>query len=38
MVMMFLDSLVSKWESRADKTSWHALQIRDKFLAEAKAL
>ena len=34
---VFLDSLVSKWESRADKTSWHALQIRDKFLAEAKS-
>ena len=34
---VFLDSLVSKWDSREDKTSWHALQIRDKFLAEAKA-
>ena len=34
---VFLDSLVSKWDSRADKTSWHALQIREKFLAEAKS-
>lgn len=34
---MFLKSLVSKWDSRADKTSWHALQIREKFLAEAKS-
>ena len=33
---VFINSLVSKWESRVDKTSWHALQIRDKFLAEAK--
>ena len=34
---LFLNSLVSKWDSRADKTSWHALQIREKFLAEAKS-
>ena len=34
---LFLDSLVSKWDSRTDKTSWHALQIREKFLAEAKS-
>ena len=34
---MFLHSLVSKWDSRTDKTSWHALQIREKFLAEAKS-
>ena len=34
---VFLNSLVSKWDSRADKTSWHALQIREKFLAEAKS-
>ena len=34
---MFLNSLVSKWDSRTDKTSWHALQIREKFLAEAKS-
>ena len=34
---VFLDSLVSKWDSRTDKTSWHALQIREKFLAEAKS-
>ena len=33
---VFLDSLVSKWESRADKTSWHALQIREKMLSQAK--
>ena len=33
---VFINSLISKWESRVDKTSWHALQIRDKFLAEAK--
>ena len=33
---VFINSLVSKWESRVDKTSWHALQIRDKFLSEAK--
>ena len=34
---VFLNSLVSKWDSRVDKTSWHALQIREKFLAEAKS-
>ena len=34
---VFLSYLVSKWNSRADKTSWHALQIREKFLAEAKS-
>jgi biopolymer transport protein ExbB len=34
---VFLDSLVSKWDSRNDKTSWKALQIRDKFIAEARA-
>jgi len=34
---VFLDTLVSKWDSRADKTSWYALQIREKFLAEAKS-
>ena len=34
---VFLDSLVSKWDSRTHKTSWHALQIREKFLSEAKS-
>ena len=29
---VFLNSLVSKWDSRADKTSCHALQNREKFL------
>ncbi len=34
---IFLNSLISRWDSRSDKTSWHALQIREKFLAEAKS-
>ena len=34
---VFLKSLVSRWDSRTDKTSWNALQIREKFLAEAKS-
>ena len=34
---VFLDSLIHKWDNRNDKTSWKALQIRDKFIAEAKS-
>ena len=33
----YVSDLASKWNNRNDKTSWHALQIREKFLAEAKS-
>ena len=33
----YVKDLASEWNNRADKKSWHALQIRDKFLAEAKS-
>lgn len=33
---LFLQSLANKWNGREDKSSWHALQIREKYLAEAK--
>ena len=32
---LFLQSLADKWNGREDKTSWHALQIREKYLAES---
>jgi hypothetical protein len=32
----YVQDLASKWNNRNDKTSWHALQIREKMLSEAK--
>ena len=32
----YVQDLASKWNNRSDKTSWHALQIREKMLSEAK--
>ena len=28
--------LADKWNSRKDKQSWHALQIREKMMSQAK--
>ena len=28
--------LANKWNSRKDKQSWHALQIREKMMSQAK--
>ena len=28
--------LANKWNSRKDKKSWHALQIREKMMSQAK--
>ena len=33
---IYVKSLSEKWNSRKDKTSWHALQIREKIISEAK--
>ena len=32
----YVSDLASKWNNRTDKTSWHALQIREKMLSQAK--
>ena len=32
----YVQDLASKWNNRSDKTSWHALQIREKMLSQAK--
>ena len=32
----YVQDLASKWNNRNDKTSWHALQIREKMLSQAK--
>jgi|TARA_E500000331_G_scaffold344965_1_gene381901 biopolymer transport protein ExbB len=32
----YISGLVQKWESREDKTSWYALQIREKYMSQAK--
>ena len=32
----YVQDLASKWNNRADKTSWHALQIREKMVSQAK--
>jgi biopolymer transport protein ExbB len=32
----YINGLVQKWESREDKTSWYALQIREKYMSQAK--
>ena len=33
----YVKDLASEWNNRADKKSWHALQIREKMLSQAKA-
>ena len=32
----YIKDLASTWNNRSDKTSWHALQIREKMLSQAK--
>ena len=32
----YIQDLSAKWNNRSDKTSWHALQIREKMLSQAK--
>ena len=32
----YVSDLASKWNSRKDKKSWHALQIREKMMSQAK--
>ena len=32
----YIQDLSSKWKNRSDKTSWHALQIREKMISQAK--
>ena len=32
----YIKDLSSSWNNRSDKTSWHALQIREKMVSEAK--
>ena len=32
----YVQDLSSEWNNRSDKTSWHALQIREKMLSQAK--
>ena len=32
----YIAGLVQQWESREDKTSWYALQIREKYMSQAK--
>tara|TARA_B100000963_G_scaffold108975_1_gene94833 strand:- start:7381 stop:7911 length:531 start_codon:yes stop_codon:yes gene_type:complete len=32
----YVKDLANSWKSRSDKTSWHALQIREKMLSQAK--
>jgi biopolymer transport protein ExbB len=34
---VYVKSLAEKWNSRKDKTSWHALQIREKLMSEARS-
>ena len=33
---VYVSKLSEKWNSREDKTSWHALQIREKLMSEAR--
>ena len=33
---VYVKTLAEKWNTRKDKTSWHALQIREKLISEAK--
>ena len=32
----YIDKLANQWNSRKDKTSWHALQVREKLISQAK--
>ena len=32
----YIDKLANQWNSRKDKTSWYALQVREKFISQAK--
>jgi biopolymer transport protein ExbB len=32
----YVSTLAEKWNSRTDKKSWHALQIREKMMSQAK--
>ena len=32
----YVQDLAGKWNNRSDKTSWHALQIREKMLSQAR--
>ena len=32
----YVSKLAEKWNSRSDKQSWHALQIREKMMSQAK--
>jgi len=34
---VYVKDLAEKWNSRKDKTSWHALQIREKLMSEARS-
>ena len=33
---VYIADIVKRWESRKDKTSWYALQIREKYMSQAK--
>ena len=33
---IYIQDVSSEWNNRLDKTSWHALQIRDKMISQAK--
>jgi len=32
----YIDKLANQWNSRKDKTSWYALQVREKLISQAK--
>ena len=32
----YIDKLANQWNSRKDKTSWDALQVREKLISQAK--
>ena len=32
----YIDKLANQWNSRNDKTSWYALQVREKLISQAK--
>ena len=32
----YIDNLANQWNSRKDKTSWYALQVREKLISQAK--
>ena len=33
----YIDKLANQWNSRKDKTSWYALQVREKLISQAKS-